>query len=138
MRKYDIILFRRLGAKFMAVEESKEMYLETILILSQKGGTVRSIDISEYMGYSKPSVSRAMSILKNGGYIEEDYREGIILTEKGKKKAEEVYDRHNTLTKMFESLGVDSKTAADDACRIEHYISDKTFKAIKKHFLQYE
>ena len=138
MRKYDIILFRRLEAKFMAVEESKEMYLETILILSQKGGTVRSIDISEYMGYSKPSVSRAMSILKNGGYIEEDYREGIILTEKGKKKAEEVYDRHNTLTKMFESLGVDSKTAADDACRIEHYISDKTFKAIKKHFLQYK
>ncbi|MBR4720648.1 MAG: metal-dependent transcriptional regulator [Clostridia bacterium] len=121
----------------MAVEESKEMYLETILILSQKGETVRSIDISEYMGYSKPSVSRAMTILKDGGYIEEDYREGIVLTKKGKKKAEEVYDRHNTLTKMFESLGVDPKTAAEDACRIEHYISEKTFKAIKKHFLEF-
>ena len=122
----------------MAVEESKEMYLETILILSQKGGTVRSIDISEYMGYSKPSVSRAMTILKEGGYIEEDYRDGIILTKNGKKKAEEVYDRHTTLTKMFESLGVDSKTATEDACRIEHYISEKTFKAIKKHYLEFK
>lgn len=120
----------------MAVEESKEMYLETILILSQKGGTVRSIDISEYMGYSKPSVSRAMAILKDGGYIEEDYRDGIILTKKGKKRAEEIYDRHTTLTKMFESLGVDSKTAADDACKIEHYLSDATFSAIKKRFLE--
>ena len=122
----------------MAIEESKEMYLETILILSQKGGTVRSIDISDYMGYSKPSVSRAMSILKDGGYIEEDYREGIILTKMGRKRAEEIYDRHTTLTKMFESLGVDSKTATEDACRIEHYISEKTYKAIKKHFLQFK
>ena len=116
----------------MAANESKEMYLETILLLSQKGGTVRSIDISEYMGYSKPSVSRAMGLLKEDGYIKENYRDGIVLTEKGRKKAKEIYDRHTTLTKMFVSLGVDEKTAADDACKIEHDISPESFKAIKK------
>ena len=121
----------------MANGESKEMYLETILILSQKKQLVRSVDISEYMGYSKPSVSRAMGILKDDGYIEEDYREGVILTEKGKQIAESVYDRHTTLSKMFESLGVDAKTADEDACKIEHFISDKTFAAIKKHFNEY-
>ena len=121
----------------MANAESKEMYLETILILSQKKQIVRSIDISEYMGYSKPSVSRAMGLLKDGGYIEEDYREGVILTEKGRKFAENVYERHLTLAKMFESLGVDKETADEDACRIEHFISDRTFAAIKKHFKEY-
>ena len=121
----------------MANGESKEMYLETILVLSQKKQTVRSVDISEYMGYSKPSVSRAMGLLKDDGYIEEDYRDGIILTEKGKEIAANVYDRHITLTKMFESLGVDSETAADDACKIEHVISDTTFSAIKNHFEEY-
>ena len=121
----------------MAVEESKEMYLETIFLLSQKKNEVRSIDISEYMGYSKPSVSRAMGLLKDGGYIEEDYKSGIVLTEKGRKKAEAVYERHTTLTKMFVSLGVDEETAAEDACRIEHYISDTTYAAIKKHFNEY-
>jgi len=121
----------------MAIEESKEMYLETIFLLSQKNTEVRSIDISEYMGYSKPSVSRAMGLLKDGGYIEEDYKSGIVLTEKGKKKAEAVYERHKTLTKMFISLGVDEKTATEDACKIEHYISDATYGAIKKHFEKY-
>ena len=121
----------------MAVEESKEMYLETIFLLSQKKNEVRSIDISEYMGYSKPSVSRAMGLLKDGGYIEEDYKSGIVLTEKGRKMAEAVYERHTTLTKMFVSLGVDEETAAEDACRIEHYISDTTYAAIKKHFNEY-
>ena len=121
----------------MANGESKEMYLETILILSKENKTVRSVDISEYMGYSKPSVSRAMGLLKDDGYIEEDYREGIILTKKGKKIAEDVYERHLTLTKMFESLGVEHETAVEDACKIEHFISDKTFEAIKKHFNDY-
>ena len=121
----------------MANGESKEMYLETILILSRKKQLVRSVDISEYMGYSKPSVSRAMGLLKDDGYIEEDYREGVILTEKGKQIAESVYDRHTTLAKMFESLGVDAQTADEDACKIEHFISDKTFAAIKKHFNEY-
>ena len=118
----------------MATGESKEMYLETILILSEKSLTVRSVDISEYMGFSKPSVSRAMGLLKADGYIKEDYRSGIVLTAKGKEIAEEVYERHVTLTKMFESLGVDPETAAEDACKIEHVISDATFSAIKKHF----
>ena len=121
----------------MAVEESKEMYLETILILSNKKSEVRSIDISEYMGFSKPSVSRAMGLLKDGGYIKEAYKSGIVLTEMGRKKAEAVYDRHTTLTKMLMSLGVDEKTATEDACRIEHYISDATYEAIKKHFKEY-
>lgn len=121
----------------MANGESKEMYLETILILSQKKQTVRSVDISEYMGYSKPSVSRAMGLLKDDGYIEEDYRDGVILTKKGKQIAENVYERHTTLAKMFESLGVDSETANEDACKIEHFISDKTFTAVKKHFSEY-
>ena len=121
----------------MANGESKEMYLETILILSQKNKIVRSVDISEYMGYSKPSVSRAMGLLKDDGYIEEDYREGVILTEKGKQIAESVYERHIILAKMFESLGVDAETADEDACKIEHFISDKTFSAIKKHFKEY-
>jgi len=121
----------------MANGESKEMYLETILILSQKKQTVRSVDISEYMGYSKPSVSRAMGLLKEDGYIEEDYREGVILTKTGRQIAENVYERHTTLSKMFESLGVDAETADEDACKIEHFISDKTFAAIKKHFEEY-
>lgn len=121
----------------MANGESKEMYLETILILSKKNRLVRSVDISEYMGYSKPSVSRAMGLLKDDGYIEEDYREGVILTEKGKQIAESVYERHIILAKMFESLGVDSQTADEDACKIEHFISDKTFAAIKNHFKEY-
>ena len=121
----------------MANGESKEMYLETILILSQKKQLVRSVDIGEYMGYSKPSVSRAMGLLKHDGYIEEDYREGVILTEKGKQIAESVYERHIILAKMFKSLGVDSQTADEDACKIEHFISNKTFAAIKKHFKEY-
>ena len=121
----------------MANGESKEMYLETILILSQKKQTVRSVDISEHMGYSKPSVSRAMGLLKDGGYIEEDYREGVILTEKGRQIAENIYERHTILSKMLESLGVDAETAAEDACKIEHFISDKTFAAVKKHFEEY-
>ena len=121
----------------MANGESKEMYLETILILSQKKQIVRSVDISEYMGYSKPSVSRAMGLLKDDGYIEEDYREGVILTKTGRQIAENVYERHTTLSKMFESLGVDAETANEDACKIEHFISDKTFAAIKKHFEEY-
>lgn len=121
----------------MANGESKEMYLETILILSQKNNTVRSVDISEYMGYSKPSVSRAMGLLKDAGYIEEDYRDGIILTKKGKQIAENVYERHTTLTKMFEYLGVDHETAVEDACKIEHFLSDATFNAIKKHFYRF-
>lgn len=116
----------------MAMLESGEMYLETIYVLSQKSGNVRSIDISEYMGYSKPSVSRAVGILKKDGLIETDEFGFIKLTESGKKQAMHIYERHTVLTKFFISLGVDEKTAADDACRAEHYLSEKTFEAIKK------
>ena len=109
------------------------MYLETILVLSRKNGSVRSIDIAEQMNYSKPSVSRAMSILKSGEYITVDRNGYISLTEKGSEIAEKIYERHRVLTEILTSLGVDPKCAAIDACRIEHVISDEAFTAIKLH-----
>ena len=117
----------------MHLQESGEMYLETIHVLSKKLGVVRSIDICEEMGYSKPSVSRAMSILKEGGYIVVEKGGHIVLTETGKEVAEKIYNRHTLLTKFLTSIGVDDKTAAEDACRLEHHISDVTYEAIKKH-----
>ena len=117
----------------MALLESGEMYLETILILSKNQPQVRSIDIADYMKFSKPSVSRAIHILKDSGYIEMDQNGLITLLEPGLTVAESIYERHNTLTKALMMLGVDKETAADDACRIEHYISEKTFMAIKDH-----
>ena len=115
----------------MALLESGEMYLETILILSKKLPQVRSIDVADEMNYSKPSISRAMGILRNNGYIEMNKSGYITLTESGRKIAENIYDRHNTITKALVMLGVDEETAAEDACRIEHYISEKTFQALK-------
>lgn len=117
----------------MHLQESGEMYLETIHVLSKKLGVVRSIDICEEMGYSKPSVSRAMSILKEGGYIVVEKGGHIVLTETGKEVAEKIYNRHTLLTKFLTSIGVDDETAAEDACRLEHHISDVTYEAIKKH-----
>ena len=116
----------------MAIQESGEMYLETILILSRKG-PVRSIDVSEYMGYSKPSVSRAVSLLKSGGYLTMEDNGFLHLTEAGQELAEKIYDRHTTLTAALLSLGVDRESASEDACRIEHVISDASFQAIKAH-----
>ena len=116
----------------VAIQESGEMYLETILILSRKG-PVRSIDVSEYMGYSKPSVSRAVSLLKSGGYLTMEDNGFLHLTEAGQELAEKIYDRHTTLTAALLSLGVDRESATEDACRIEHVISDASFQAIKKH-----
>lgn len=118
----------------MAIQESGEMYLETIYVLNKKSGGVRSIDISEHMGYSKPSVSRAVGILKDGGYITIDQKGYIDLTEDGKELAMKIYERHTVLTKVLASLGVDEKIASEDACRIEHVISDDTFSAIKKYY----
>jgi len=115
----------------MHLQESGEMYLETILILSKKTGDVRSIDIVEYMGYSKPSVSRAVGILKNGGYITVDKNGYITLTQVGRELAEKIYERHNVLTSFLKSIGVDEETASEDACKMEHVISDKTFEALK-------
>lgn len=116
------------------MQESGEMYLETIFILSQKGDVVRSIDVSEYMGFSKPSVSRAMGLLRQEGYIKIDRRGGITLTTRGRAAADDIYDRHNTLTALLTKLGVSPELAERDACRMEHYMSEETFQAIKKYF----
>lgn len=115
----------------MKIQESGENYLETILMLEQKNGTVRSIDIANELEFSKPSVSRAMSILRTAGYITMDKNNLILLTEEGRKRAEAVYDRHCTLTRFLEALGVSAENAAADACRIEHIISEETFDKIK-------
>ena len=117
----------------MALQESGEMYLETILILSKKLSGVRSIDVCEEMGYSKPSVSRAVGILKSGGYILVDRDGYITLTDEGRYVAERTYERHRVLTDFFVSLGVSPQTASEDACKIEHVISDETFSALKQH-----
>ncbi len=117
----------------MHLQESGEMYLETIYILSQKNRCVRAIDVGEYMGYSKPSVSRAMGLLKRGGYVTTDDDGFLTLTEAGRERAAKIYERHTVLSSMLMRLGVDAQTAAEDACRIEHVISDKTFLAIKQH-----
>ncbi len=117
----------------MSMRESGEMYLETILILSERSSAVRSIDVGEYMGYSKPSVSRAVGLLKREGMIDIDGRGYITLTPAGEEKARNIYERHTLLSRLLINLGVDEKTAIDDACRIEHYISETTFEAIKRH-----
>ena len=117
----------------MQLMESGEMYLETILVLSQTKKTVRAIDVSEYMGFSKPSVSRAVNNLKSAGYIKVAEDGGIILTADGKKTAEKIYERHKVLTQILVELGVPEQLASEDACKIEHDISDETFAAVKKH-----
>lgn len=121
----------------MNLQESGEMYLETILILSEKKNAVRSIDICDEMGFSKPSISRAMHLLKDGGYLNIDENGFITLTDLGSEIAEKIYERHKVLTALFVGIGVDEETASEDACRIEHVISDKTFNAIKKHMKEH-
>ena len=121
----------------MALQESGEMYLETILILSRKMGAVRSIDISEHMGYSKPSISRAVGLLKAGNYITVEDDGHITLTASGREIAEKILSRHTILTEMLVKLGVPREVASADACKMEHVISDETFTAIKNHMTQY-
>jgi Mn-dependent DtxR family transcriptional regulator len=121
----------------MALQESGEMYLETIYVLSKDHTNVRAVDIGEELGYSRPSVSRAMHVLKDEGLVKTDEYGFVKLTEAGKIIAKRIYERHTVLTKLFIDLGVDEKIATDDACRIEHYISDETFDAIKAHMLRY-
>ncbi len=121
----------------MAMQESGEMYLETIYILSQESQAVRGIDVGEKLGYSKPSVSRAVGLLKRDGLVVTDERGYIKLTRAGEEKAKRIYERHTVLTGLFIRLGVDKQIAAEDACRIEHYISDETFDAIKEHMKKY-
>ena len=119
----------------MVLQESGEMYLETILILSQKGQSVRSIDVAEQMGFSKPSVSRAVSRLKQGGYLLMDKSGELTLTDAGRKVAETIYERHQVLSGLLESIGVDPVVAANDACKIEHAISAESFSALKNYLL---
>ena len=116
----------------MSVHESGEMYLEAILVLSRKNGFVRSIDVSEYLGYSKPSVSRAMGILRKGEYITVAPDGSLTLTETGLVIAEKIYERHTLLTELLIRMGVSEETAAADACKLEHAISDESFHAIKR------
>ncbi len=117
----------------MSLHESGEMYLETILILTQRGKPVHSIDVAKHMNFSKPSVSRAIGILRDGGFVTVDDHGHLILTPSGLEVAEKIYERHNVLTEFLMELGVDEQTAAADACKIEHDISDKSFDLIKKH-----
>ena len=117
----------------MSLHESAEMYLETIYELSQKQNTVRSIDVAETMGYSKPSVSRAVGLLKQGGYLLMDKDGFLTLTESGVQIAQKIYERHTVLSKMLMALGVSKEAATEDACKIEHVISDESFAAIKRY-----
>lgn len=121
----------------MQLQESGEMYLEAILVLSQRGRPVRSIDVSEYLGYTKPSVSRAMSLLRSGGYVEMGESNHLTLTDSGLDMAKRIYERHSVLSDFFVALGTDRKAAERDACRIEHVISDETFDAVKRHAKQF-
>ena len=122
----------------MALKESGEMYLESIYILHRSRGSIRSIDIAEHMNFSKPSVSRAIRLLKDGGYILVDPGGYITLTDVGKEYACKIYERHNTLAKLLTALGVSEQTAAEDACKIEHVISEESFAALKEHLKKYE
>lgn len=117
----------------MSLQESGEMYLESIYVLTQNSSEVRSIDVCEYMGYSKPSVSRAIGLLKNGGYVTVNGEGYLSLTAIGKDVAEKIYERHTILTGFLVSIGVLEDTASEDACKMEHVISDEAFEAIKNH-----
>ncbi len=117
----------------MRLQESGEMYLETIYVLSQINPCVRAVDVGEHMGYSKPSVSRAMGILKQGGFVYTDEDGFLHLTDSGLEVAHKIYERHTILTRMLTMLGVDPETAAEDACKMEHAISDSSLEAITRH-----
>ena len=121
----------------MAMQESGEMYLETIYVLSQTQSSVRSIDVADHLGYSKPSVSRAVGLLKKEGLLQMDEMGMLKLTREGEEKAKRIYERHTVLSRLLMNLGVDEATATEDACRMEHYISDTSFNAIKAHMQKY-
>lgn len=117
----------------MSIQESGEMYLETILILSRKAEIVRAIDVGNHMGYSKPSVSRAIGILRRDGYLESDANGHLTLTDSGREIAEKIYERHNILTSFLVSLGANEEIASEDACKMEHAISDHSWNVIKAY-----
>ena len=122
----------------MNLQESGEMYLETILVLSEQKGSVRSIDVCDYMGFSKPSVSRAIHLLEKGGYLTVDAKGYLQLTESGQLTARKIYERHKLLTSVLIRLGVNESVATDDACKMEHDISDETFEALKRYMANTE
>ena len=122
----------------MNVHESGEMYLEAILVLRRKQDFVRSVDVGEYLGYSKPSVSRAMGLLRKGGLITVERDGGLHLTQEGRQIAEKIYERHTVLSRVLIGLGVPEKIAVEDACKIEHDISDVSFVIIKRHIAAYQ
>lgn len=121
----------------MKIQESAENYLEAILVLTQRNGQVRSIDVAHYTGFSKPSISRAVGLLRDNGYVSIDQNGLLGLTESGLHIAETIYERHTVLTELLTLLGVDPETAAEDACRIEHVISTETFEKLKEHARRY-
>ena len=121
----------------MHLHQSGEDYLETILVLRQEKGAVRSVDVAQRLGYSKPSISRAMSILRADGYIEMERSGAITLTPEGERVARTMYERHKLLTEWLVGLGVDSETAAADACRIEHVISQSSFECLRRHVVEH-
>jgi len=116
----------------MSLQESGEMYLETIYVLTKKSSSVRAIDVAEEMGYSKPSISRAIGILKQGGYVVTDEHGFLSLTDSGREVAEKIYERHTILSNFLMHIGVSPEIADEDACKVEHILSDETFDAIKK------
>ena len=122
----------------MSVHESGEMYLEAILVLGKKSNFVRSVDVGEYLGYSKPSVSRAMGLLRKGGLITVERDGGLHLTQEGRELAEKIYERHTVLSRVLIGLGVPEEVAVEDACKIEHDISDVSFEIIKRHIAAYQ
>lgn len=122
----------------MSLKESGEMYLESIYILCKSKNSVRSVDVAEYMNFTKPSVSRAVGLLKKQGYIEVDKDGYISLTDEGLKIAENIFERHTVITNMLKAIGIDEETAAEDACRIEHVISEKTFNGLKEHLKKFK
>ena len=121
----------------MKVQESAENYLEAILVLGQKNGQVRSIDVAHYTGFSKPSISRAVGLLRDNGYVSIDQFGLLHLTDEGRAIAETIYERHTVLTAFLTALGVEHDIAAEDACRIEHVLSEQTFDKLKKHAEEY-
>lgn len=122
----------------MKMQESGQDYLEAILILSNEGKNVRAVDICEYFGYARATVSIFLKQLRENGYVKIAEHNEILLTDKGKEIANEVYEKHSILSQILKSIDVSEKIAIQDACRIEHYISDETFEALKKHFNIYD
>lgn len=130
---FPVLCYCISGGAVMHLQESGEMYLETIYVLTKNNSNVRSIDVCEYMGYSKPSVSRAIGLLKNGGYVTVDEDGHLSLTAEGKEVAEKIFERHTMLTQFLVGLGVSEETASEDACKMEHVISDESVEAIKNY-----